>query len=147
MVSRQLPIQEAVSAGGVVWRRDPAGNIEVVLCGRRSANVWGLPKGTPDANEQLVDTAVREVQEETGLLVKVGEPLGTIEYWFTTGGVRYHKHVHHWLMEPTGGDAADHDHEYDDVEWMTLAGAIQSATYENERRILVEVGRRLGVTS
>lgn len=49
-MSRKLPIHEAVSAGGVVWRRGPGDRIEVVVCGRRADRIWGLPKGTPDSS-------------------------------------------------------------------------------------------------
>jgi hypothetical protein len=48
-------------------------------------------------------------------------------------------------MEPTGGDVANHDQEYDEVEWMPLPRAIGCATYDNERRILGEAARILGV--
>ncbi|MCC6383325.1 MAG: NUDIX hydrolase [Dehalococcoidia bacterium] len=145
MTRSALPIQDAVSAGGVVWRRDPAGAVEVVLCGRSSDRVWGLPKGTPDPGESIEATAVREVQEETGLCVEAGESLGSIEYWFTSRGVRYHKLVHHWLMQPTGGDLADHDHEFDLVDWFPLDVAYRTATYDNERRILAEAARLLAI--
>ena len=77
-MSRRLPIQRAVSAGGVVWRKDPREGVEIVVCGRRSDRVWGLPKGTPDADELIEETALREVREETGLDVQLGERLGTI---------------------------------------------------------------------
>lgn len=139
-----LPIRDAVSAGGVVWRRAAGGQAEVVLCGRTAGNVWGLPKGTPDAAETLLDTALREVREETGLLVEPGEKLGTIAYWFTAGGVRFRKRVHHWLMQPVGGDVAGHDHEFDDVRWLPLAEAYRRLTYDNERTILAEAAARLG---
>jgi 8-oxo-dGTP pyrophosphatase MutT (NUDIX family) len=143
-MSRKLPIQKAVSAGGVVWRRGPNDGVEVVVCGRRSDRVWGLPKGTPDANERIEETALREVREETGLDVALGEPLGTIQYWFTANGVRYHKEVHHWLMEPIGGDVANHDHEFDDVRWARAAEAFAMLTYEGEKNLIVEAARKLG---
>lgn len=142
--SRGLPIKDAVSAGGVVWRRLAGGPIEVVLCGRSSDGLWGLPKGTPDPGETMEQTAVREVREETGLEAAVDEPLGTIEYWFSSGGFRYHKRVHHWLMRASGGDVANHDHEFDRVEWVPLARAQAMLTYDNERRILAEAARTLG---
>lgn len=142
-MNRALPIKDAVSAGGVVWRKSPAG-VEVVLCGRTADRLWGLPKGTPDAGESIEQTALREVQEETGLHVVPGEKLGDIDYWFSSGGVRYHKRVHHWLFQPVGGDLADHDHEFDAVEWVPLAEAFRTLSHENERRILAEAARLLG---
>src|SRR5258708_30577107 len=111
MSNGRPPIEDAVSAGGVVWRRLPEGRLEVVLCGRHSDAVWGLPKGTPDKGETLEQTALREVREETGLLVEIGARLGTIEYWFSASGRRYHKHVHHCFMTAVGGDLADHDYQ------------------------------------
>jgi 8-oxo-dGTP pyrophosphatase MutT (NUDIX family) len=143
-MNRRLPIQDAISAGGVVWRRDGAKGLEVVVCGRRSDRIWGLPKGTPDANEAIEDTALREVREETGLDVELGERLQTIEYWFTANGVRYHKRVHHWLMQPTGGDLANHDHEFDEVRWMPAAEAYSMLTYDGEKRLVAEAAQVLG---
>ena len=143
-MSRRLPIQEAVSAGGVVWRRGDGNRIEVVVCGRRADRVWGLPKGTPDAGEHIEQTALREVQEETGLQVCLGERLHSIEYWFTAGGVRFHKRVHHWMMEPVGGDVSQHDHEFDDVRWLPAAEAHARLTYDGEKGLIAEAARKLG---
>jgi 8-oxo-dGTP pyrophosphatase MutT (NUDIX family) len=146
-MNRRGPVRDAVSAGGVVWRRSEADGIEVVLCGRTSDQVWGLPKGTPDDGETVADTALREVQEETGLRVRLGEKIGTIEYWFSIKGERIHKRVHHYLMEPVGGNVSDHDHEFDCVEWVPIAEARRRLTYPNERRILNDAAERLGVES
>jgi 8-oxo-dGTP pyrophosphatase MutT (NUDIX family) len=143
-MSRKLPIADAVSAGGVVWRRDAHGSLEVVVCGRRADRMWGLPKGTPDKNEKMEDTALREVREETGLEVRLGERLKTIEYWFTASGIRYHKHVHHWLMEPIGGDVANHDHEFDDVRWLPAEEAFAKLTYDGEKQLVAEAAEKLG---
>jgi 8-oxo-dGTP pyrophosphatase MutT (NUDIX family) len=126
----------------VVWRESDEG-VEVVLCGRNDG-LWVLPKGTPNEGESIESTALREVEEETGLKVKLGEGLGAIEYWFTSRGVRYHKRVHHWLMEPAGGSVDDHDHEFDFVEWVPLADARRRLTYENEQRVLDRAADRLG---
>jgi 8-oxo-dGTP pyrophosphatase MutT (NUDIX family) len=140
-VTSRLPVRDAVSAGGVVWRRNADGVVEVVLCGRSSEKLWGLPKGTPDVGEPVEATALREVQEETGLLVALGPAVGTIDYWFSMGGVRYHKRVHHWLMSPTGGDVSLHDHEFDQVLWLPIGEAARLLTYDNERRILIDAAK------
>ncbi len=128
---------EAVSAGGVVYRRGDEG-VEVVICGRREDGVWGLPKGTPEDGETLEQTARREVQEETGLSVAIEQPLGTIQYEFNRAdaGLRYHKTVHHYLMRPTGGDLQEHDREYDRVRWMRAGEALRLLTFRNEKDVV-----------
>lgn len=143
-MSRRLPIEDAVSAGGVVWRRGDSSDFEVALCGRSSDNSWVLPKGTPDPGETLEQTATREVREETGLEVKLGQGLGTIDYWFTLNGVRYHKRVHHWLMEAVGGDTANHDHEFDEVAWVSFPEALRRINYANQRAVISEAADALG---
>jgi len=115
----------------VVFRRDK-GKTAIVICGRTSDGVWGLPKGTPEAGESLEETALREVREETGLEVRIVDKVGVVEYWFARQGTRYHKWVHHYLMEATGGDTNNHDVEYDRVEWRDSRAALRRLTFKNE---------------
>lgn len=139
----RAPVRDAVSAGGVVVRGG-GDNLEVVLCGRQREQLWVLPKGTPDPGESLEQTAVREVEEETGLRVEIGPPVKTIEYWFSADGVRVHKRVHHWLMRPIGGDVAEHDHEFDIVEWVPVPEALRRLTYADERSVVEAAVAHLG---
>jgi len=124
-----------VSAGGVVYRR-VGERLQVVLVGKTEPDIWGLPKGGPLKGETTEETALREVREETGLITRLVEPLGSIDYWFFSRGTRFHKTVHYFLMEATGGDTAYHDHEYDRVDWLDVDAAVARATYENERELL-----------
>jgi len=137
-IERELHIEQAVSAGGVVYRTGEHG-IEVVLCGRASERLWALPKGTPVAGESIRETALREVREETGLGVSIVADLGTIEYEFSrpAQGVRFEKTVHHFLMAPDGAGATElHDGEYDRVGWFAAAEALRIMTHRNEQYIL-----------
>lgn len=133
----RFKVEDLVSAGGVVYRQGERG-LEVVLCGRTEAGLWGLPKGTPNDDESIEETARREVREETGLDVAIVDKVGEIEYWFTRAeqGKRFHKKVHHFLMAPVGGSIERHDHEYDVVGWFPAAEAERMLTYENEAEIL-----------
>lgn len=132
---KRMPVERAVSAGGVVLKEGPAG-AEVVICGRDSDGVWGLPKGTPSEGESLEEAAIREVSEETGLKVEIIKKIGVVEYWFAHGGVRYHKWVHHYLMRSTGGNTADHDSEYDRVKWLPIDEAIGTLTFDNDKNMV-----------
>ena len=140
--SERPPIRtvRATSAGGIVIRRGETGP-QLVLGRRRRARdgvTWTLPKGTPNAGETIEQTALREVAEETGLEVEIVGPAGPIDYWFVQGGVRIHKTVHYFLMQPKGGDLASHDHEFDEVRWFDLAEADRLLTFETERAIVAQ---------
>ncbi len=103
---------------------------------QREGIAWTLPKGTPSGGESLEETALREVREETGLDVRILEPVGEIHYTFTRAGTRIRKTVHHVLMVSTGGDLARHDVEFDEVRWVPFLEAAHLLSYETEREIV-----------
>ena len=102
----------------------------------RTGASWTLPKGTPNPDETIEETALREVAEETGLEVRIVAPVGAINYFFTQDGERIHKTVHYFLMEATGGSLEAHDHEFDDVRWIPLDEARTLLTFPTERQIV-----------
>jgi len=63
------------AAGGAVWRRSGEGPIEVVLIHRASYDDWSLPKGKVERGETDEIAAVREVEEEAGVLCRLGPEL------------------------------------------------------------------------
>ena len=139
----------ATSAGGIVIRFDGSIPLFVAGCRRRErdSRTWTLPKGTPNAGETTEETALREVAEETGLEVRITAPLDSIEYWFVLGGTRIHKTVHYFLMEPTGGDLARHDHEFEEVRWVRFDEADTLLTFETERALVAKAAATLSFQS
>ena len=109
---------------------------EVVLCYRQSENLWALPKGTPEEGESRVETALREVKEESGLDVVSGPSVGETRYSFGRDGFIYEKVVSFYLMSAVGGDTGLHDEEFDLVEWVPVEQAIEQLTFKNESRIV-----------
>ncbi len=135
----------ATSAGGIVVRYESDQPWLVVGSRRRERDgrTWTLPKGTPDAGETREQTAIREVEEETGLKVLITGPLDSIEYWFVQSGTRIHKTVHYYLMEPVGGDLERHDHEFDEVRWIPFDHAATMLTFETERALVARAAKLL----
>jgi len=128
----------ATSAGGIVIRFVEASPQLVVGKRRRERDgvTWTLPKGTPIPRETTEETALREVREETGLEVRIIRPFDDIEYFFVQGRTRIHKTVHYFLMIPSGGDLARHDHEFDEVRWIGFDEAATLLTFETERALV-----------
>jgi 8-oxo-dGTP pyrophosphatase MutT (NUDIX family) len=129
-----------VSAGGVIYRLDGEGQIEIVLIAHRSGEPWRLPKGRVEPGETLRAAARREVYEETGVQGEIREALGPIEYWFWWHAdgerLRYHKRVYFFLMRPLEGDLTDHGHEVEEVRWFPVNEALALLTYREEQKVI-----------
>lgn len=123
------------AAGGVLWR-DGRDGPEVLLVHRPRHDDWSLPKGKPDPGENTLDTAIREVVEETGLRFTVGPRLGAVTY--PVHGRP--KTVTYWAMrlhpEQTADPTPRDDREIDDVQWHTVASARKTLTYLEDHQIL-----------
>jgi len=141
----RLRTSTATSAGGIVVRYESGVPWLVVGSRRRERDgrTWTLPKGTPNPGESREETAIREVEEETGLRVRITGPLDSIEYTFVQSGTRIHKTVHYFLMDPIGGDLDSHDHEFDEVRWITFDAAPTMLTFETERLLVARAAERL----
>lgn len=146
----KIPVRHEISAGGVIWRRDPAGSsFQAALVKPAGQQNWVLPKGHIEAGESVSGAALREAAEETGLRVRLGAPLGDISYIFSwhegDGGqlVRIFKRVYFFLMECAGGDLSRHDSEIDAVEWMSFDQALERATHKSERGIIARAHKML----
>jgi 8-oxo-dGTP pyrophosphatase MutT (NUDIX family) len=137
----------ATSAGGIVVHLEGGRPSLVVGLRRRDGDrhggTWTLPKGTPDPGETVEQTAIREVEEETGLRVRIVAPLPSIKYTFVLAGARIHKTVHYFLMEPVGGDLARHDHEFERVRWIRFEDAPSLLTFDTERALVASAASAL----
>lgn len=135
----------ASSAGGVVvsYKGERPSLVVGMRRRARDAVTWTLPKGTPDPGETVEETALREVGEETGLEVRIVEPLPSIEYDFVQDGTRIHKTVHYFLMEPTGGDLSRHDAEFERVRWVPFDEAGELLSFPTERELVATAAERL----
>ena len=128
-------VDDLIRAAGGLVVRNKNGAWQVLLVHRPKYDDWSLPKGKADPGETDEETAVREVEEETGLRCRLGIELPTVEY-----RDRYDrpKRVRYWLMEPedSSGDGARADHEIDDVRWLERDEAADMLSYDRDRDLL-----------
>ena len=125
------------SAGGVVVRL-LAGVWHALLI-RDPYGRWSLPKGHIEGGETLRETAVREVEEETGIRPeRVGPQLGTIDWTFRRNGRLIHKYCTFYLMRSRIGDPVPQSAEgITACAWMPLAEAAARIPYKDTRRMVL----------
>ena len=142
---------EVRAAGGIVRRavvgRGPLGRwlrprYEIALVHRPRYDDWSFPKGKRDGDERDEDTALREVEEETGVRCRLGAPVGETRYEDSRGR---DKVVRYWLMEPADPAPADPfvaNREVDEVRWLEPDEAARLLTYRHDRELLERLPRR-----
>jgi 8-oxo-dGTP diphosphatase len=121
------------AAGGLLWR-DVGGRRRLVVVHRPRYDDWSLPKGKLEPGELLPETAVREVEEETGFAVARERFAGRYQYEVGAGP----KTVFLWHMQVVA-DVGRPDDEVDDLAWLTPAEALDRLTYDLERGLLDRV--------
>ena len=130
------------AAGALIWR-EKGRHLEVLLIHRPSYDDWSFPKGKVKEGESVRTCAVREVAEETGLQVTLGQPLPTTRY--TVGGGR-RKEVYYWAARATPSDSAALTarkrvqpaprREVDGSEWVRVAEARRRLDHADDRDVL-----------
>lgn len=141
------------AAGTVCWHKISDGKIKVLLIRRKKHNDWSFPKGKVDDGESLPQTAVRETLEETGLQVRLGTNLGTINYRVSSkkgggkkggsktgqGKSEQGKTVQYWAAKVSRKTVRDYkfkrNNEVKKVKWVSVDKVQKWLTYPADREL------------
>ncbi|MBT9166076.1 MAG: putative 8-oxo-dGTP diphosphatase 1 [Chloroflexi bacterium] len=125
-----------MAAGGLIERGQGVSLRIAVIHRRRYHNDWSLPKGKQDPGENLMETARREIYEETGCRVQLNGFAGCIQYFVeeTPKVVLYWK-----MLEINSINIFKPSSEVAKLDWLTPAEALQRLTYEDEKELLSRV--------
>ncbi len=126
----QTPV---LAAGAVCWRVSKKGTPKILLVHRTQHKDVSLPKGKVDPGETLPETAVREIAEETGLIIGLGVPLGVVEYQLPGGR---DKQVYYWAAEVSAEARANStfvaNDEIEELHWVGLTKARKVLSYPHD---------------
>jgi 8-oxo-dGTP diphosphatase len=106
--------------GGVIT--DDSGRLLLILRGHEPGKgLWSIPGGRVEPSESDAQAVVREMREETGLIVTCGPLLGAVERPGLGGAV---VDIRDYRAVVTGGELAPGD-DADAARWVTAAEAAE----------------------
>ncbi len=117
---------------------EAAAESQVLLVHRPGYDDWSFPKGKADGDELDEDTALREVEEETGYACTLGAEIATSHYVDRRGRP---KRVRWYRMEPVEDRGFEPDNEVDERRWVPLSEAVLLLTYDRDRDVLEQLGK------
>jgi 8-oxo-dGTP diphosphatase len=119
-VTREYPDAPRVGVGAIVIHE---GRVLLVRRGRAPAlGLWSVPGGLVELGETTVDAARREVEEETGLDVRIAGLVGVLDRVTrdADGRVRYHWVLVDYLAYPQSNDTITAGSDAAEVRWVTI---------------------------
>ena len=137
VVHRDLKKKLEHSAGAVVFTRE-AGELRFVVVESLSSGVHGFPKGRMEEGETDLETALREVREETGLEPRILPGFRTVELYSLRENPNTVKQVIYYAAEYEDQSPRPQPGEIRSVQLLTYAEAMRTFEFENTRRVLTE---------
>ncbi|WP_216317884.1 NUDIX hydrolase [Deinococcus aestuarii] len=128
MPSPSFPPGATPGAGGVVL--NPEGRVLLV---RYRGGAWAFPKGHVEPGETLTQTAVREVQEETGVTADILGPLPETRYTNDRGEARV---IFWFVMRAEPGSPTTLEATFTEGGFFSPGEAAARLTYPEDRELL-----------
>ena len=140
-------IQEIVrepTAGGIVFRRDEKGALEILLI-QDAKDRWTIPKGHIEEGETAVQTAKREIGEEAGLLeVDMLGWLGKIHFRYRRIDKLVLMTTQIYLVRAKGDTNAIQKEDWmNDIKWFKFHDALDAIEYEDIGKLMLLASKRI----
>ena len=139
MSDREYPDHPRVGVGAVVLRE---GCILLVRRGAAPAQgLWAIPGGGLKLGETLQEGAEREILEETGIIIRAGEPLFTCDSCQrdADGRIRFHYVIVDVTADYVSGDVKGADDALE-ARWVSLAEIRDLPVTKTTLKLLTQIG-------
>lgn len=112
-----------------------------ILLIQQAAGHWGFPKGHVEDGETEVETAIREIKEETNLDVEINEKFRYVESYSPKEDVE--KDVVFFVAKKIGGEIVAQEDEVQKIVWVSYEEAMDRLTFESSKNVLEKVKKDL----
>lgn len=125
---------------GIIPLQQTEKGISVLLIFHKGGRHWGFPKGKPDPNETHLETAKRELKEETNLDIEhyLSDTPYTESYTFYRLHEKVLKSVAYYPAFVTGNLKVQPE-EILDARWLSLEEAMSLLTFKEAKAICQKV--------
>lgn len=121
------------SCGAIVYRKYH-GNTEILLIRHVNSGHWSFPKGHVEGNETEIETAHREVLEETGIDVIIDPTFReTVTFSPKKDTVKL---VVYFIAKAKNTDYIPQEEEIADIRWVEITRAASVLAYDNDKLIV-----------
>ncbi|MBE6902494.1 MAG: NUDIX domain-containing protein [Ruminococcaceae bacterium] len=125
------------SCGAIVYRKH-YGNTEILLIKHIKSGYWSFPKGHMEQGETEIQTAVREIKEETNIDISIDDPSFRETVIFNPRRDT-RKEVVYFVARATSHEVKAQEEEISEIRWVEISQAPQHLAYDNDKLIVNRV--------
>ena len=135
---QKVTITYVQACGGIV-RKIEGQNQYILLIRKKNSPLWTLPKGHQENDESEQETAIREVQEETGYCCRIEKKAGEIQFQYQKNDQNFYERVNYFIMIPKNNLNAFDTGEVEEVHWAEIREAQSLLFYQNEKNLIQNI--------
>lgn len=126
-------IKHEKSCGAIVCRKYH-GNLEILLVQHLMGGHWSFPKGHVEKGETEIQTALREIKEETGIEVMIDHTFRQTVIYSPKQDVI--KKVVYFIARAKNYDFSPQPEEISQIRWLQFDAAYSYLTHEKDKQLL-----------
>ena len=127
-------LKKEKSCGAIVYSENGEVKYLLVKHVKSAGGHWDFPKGHIEKDEELKETAKREVKEETGIEIEIAS--GFMEEISYTPAKNVIKTVVFFLGKALNYDLRIQEEEISSAKWMSYSEAMNVLTFETSKKLL-----------
>ncbi len=129
-----------VSAGAIVYTEND-GKYLYLLTQNKNGNHFSFPKGHIEKDESVIETAKREVYEETGIMFELISEKMQVNTYLMPNGI--YKDVYYFLGKASNTKITKQESEVLVAGWYTKEQVFKYLTYDSDKMIFIKLAGKL----